>query len=143
MDAFTAAFPTVRQTVKMHLLEDQTKELVQATKMGFGIMGEQGAEAIHEQLQLHSEQGGKAQKSHAGTFLNLSPQLQSLRTPQAKRKKKLVRHEHTHTVPLIKCITWRQHSRVVYHALKQWPKIIVARLVYEVHTKAFTIPSGG
>ena len=32
MDAFTAAFPTVRRTVKMHLLE----ELVEATKMGFG-----------------------------------------------------------------------------------------------------------
>ena len=65
MDAFTAAFPIVRQTVKMHLLEDQAKELVQATKMGFGNMDEQ-MEAIHaqsdEQLQLHSEQGGKLKR---------------------------------------------------------------------------------
>ena len=50
MDAFTAAFPTVRRTVKMHLLEDHATELVEATKMGFGSMGEQGAEAIHAQF---------------------------------------------------------------------------------------------
>ena len=50
MDAFTAAFPTVRRTVKMHLLEDHATELAEATKMGFGSMGEQGAEAIHAQF---------------------------------------------------------------------------------------------
>ena len=52
MDAFTAAFPTVRRTVKMHLLEDHATELVEATKMGFGSMGEQGAEAIMHSLIL-------------------------------------------------------------------------------------------
>ena len=60
--------------------------------------------------------GSKVMQEH---FLNLSPQLRSLRPPYAKRKKKLVRHEHT--VPLIKCITWRQFtglSRVVYQATK-------------------------
>ena len=50
MDAFTAAFPTVRRTVKMHLLEDHATELVEATKMGFGSMSKQGAEAIHAQF---------------------------------------------------------------------------------------------
>ena len=38
MEAFTAAFPTVRRTVKMHLLEDHATELVEAKI---------GAEAIH------------------------------------------------------------------------------------------------
>ena len=50
MDAFTAAFPTVHRTVKMHLLKDHATDLVEATKMGFGSMGEQGAEAIHTQF---------------------------------------------------------------------------------------------
>ena len=36
MDACTAAFPNIRRTVKMHLLEDHATELVEATKMGFG-----------------------------------------------------------------------------------------------------------
>ena len=52
MDAFTAAFSTVHRTVKMHLLEDHATELVEATKMGFGSMGEQGAEAIMHSLIL-------------------------------------------------------------------------------------------
>ena len=34
----------------MHLLEDHATELVEATKMGFGSMGEQGAEVIHAQF---------------------------------------------------------------------------------------------
>ena len=34
----------------MYLLEDHATELVEATKLGFGSMGEQGAEAIHAQF---------------------------------------------------------------------------------------------
>ena len=101
MDAFTAAFSTIRQTVKMHLPEDHATELVEATKMGFGIMGEQGAEAIHAQfislMRTYSCISNKVERLKRVIqehFLNLSPQLQSLRPPQAKRKK-LVRHEHT------------------------------------------------
>ena len=47
---FHCSLPTVRRTVKMHLLEDHATELVEATKMGFGSMSEQGAEAIHAQF---------------------------------------------------------------------------------------------
>ena len=69
---------------------------------------------------MDSKQGGKAQKSHAGAFSELVPTITvpSTSTSQ-KEKKKLVRHEHT--VPLIKCITWRHFtglSRVVYQATK-------------------------
>ena len=95
MDVCTAAFPTVRRTVKMHLLEDHATELVEATKMGFGSMGEQGAEAIHAQfnslMRTYScvpnkvERLKRVMQEH---YLNFSPQLQSLRPPQAKRKKK-------------------------------------------------------
>ena len=92
MDAFTVAFPTVRRTVKMHLLEDHATELVEATRMGFGSMGEQGAEAIHAQfnslMRTYScisnkvERLKRVMREH---FLNLSLQLHSLRPPQAKR----------------------------------------------------------
>ena len=49
-ECFHCSLPTVRRTVKMHLLEDHATELVEATKMGFGSMSEQGAEAIHAQF---------------------------------------------------------------------------------------------
>ena len=38
------------RTVKMHLLEDHATELAEATKMGFGSTGKQGAKAIHAQF---------------------------------------------------------------------------------------------
>ena len=68
---------------------------------------------------MDSEQGGKAQESHAGAFSELVTTITVPSTSTSQKEKKLVRHEHT--VPLIKCITWRQFtglSRVVYQATK-------------------------
>ena len=41
------AFPGMKRTVKMHLLEHHVSEWVDMYNAGFGLMGEQGTEAIH------------------------------------------------------------------------------------------------
>ena len=47
MDAFRKSFPKATVPVKMHLLEDHTVAWVQKWHVGFGLLGEQGAEPIH------------------------------------------------------------------------------------------------
>ena len=47
MDAFRKSFPKATVPVKMHLLEDHTVAWVQKWHVGFGLLGEQGAESIH------------------------------------------------------------------------------------------------
>ena len=47
MDAFRESFPKATVPVKMHLLEDHTVPWLQKWHVGFGLLGEQGAESIH------------------------------------------------------------------------------------------------
>lgn len=47
MDFFRSIFPTATVPVKMHLLEDHTYDWICAHGVGFGMMGEEGAESIH------------------------------------------------------------------------------------------------
>ena len=47
MDTFRKSFPKATVPVKMHLLEDHTVACVQKWHVGFGLLGEQGAEFIH------------------------------------------------------------------------------------------------
>ena len=47
MNFFRTTFPSATVPVKMHLLEDHAEEWIRAHGVGFGMMGEQGAESIH------------------------------------------------------------------------------------------------
>ena len=47
MDAFRKSFPKATVPVKMHMLEEHTVAWVQKWHVGFGLLGEQGAESIH------------------------------------------------------------------------------------------------
>eukprot|EP00731_Ephydatia_muelleri_P004814 Em0002g990a len=44
---FRTAFPGATIPIKMHMLEDHATEWVRLTHVGFGLLGEQGAESIH------------------------------------------------------------------------------------------------
>ena len=44
-------FPGMKRTVKMHLLEHHVSEWVDMYNAGFGLMGEQGTEAIQQPFQ--------------------------------------------------------------------------------------------
>ena len=47
MTFFRTTFPEATVPIKMHLLEDHTLRWVNCNRVGFGLMGEQGAESIH------------------------------------------------------------------------------------------------
>ena len=47
MAVFRGTFPSATVSPKMHMLEDHTLEWVNAHNVGFGLLGEQGAESIH------------------------------------------------------------------------------------------------
>ena len=47
MDQFRRSFPDCSISVKLHLLEEHTVVWARRTHVGFGLMGEQGAESIH------------------------------------------------------------------------------------------------
>ena len=62
MDAFRKSFPKATVPRKMHLLEDHTVAWVQKWHVGFGLLGEQGAESIHDKFNaLHSIDTREAQ----------------------------------------------------------------------------------
>jgi hypothetical protein len=44
---FRKTFPDVSITPKLHLLEDHVVKFLQLWRVGFGMLGEQGAESIH------------------------------------------------------------------------------------------------
>ena len=44
---FCGTFADATTTIKMHLLEDHDTQWANATHVGFGLLGEQGAESIH------------------------------------------------------------------------------------------------
>jgi hypothetical protein len=50
MDLFRQTFPSATIPPKMHMLEDHTMEWVRARSVGFGLLGEQGAESIHSRF---------------------------------------------------------------------------------------------
>ena len=44
---YRCAFPGASITPKLHLLEDHILEFMRKWRVGFGLLGEQGAESIH------------------------------------------------------------------------------------------------
>ena len=47
MEDFRSSFPDSSIPVKMHMLEEHTVPWARKTHVGFGLLGEQGAESIH------------------------------------------------------------------------------------------------
>ena len=47
MEFYRATFPTASVIPKLHLLEDHILPFLKMWKVGFGLLGEQGAESIH------------------------------------------------------------------------------------------------
>ena len=47
MAIYRSTFPTAFVPPKMHMLEDHAVEWVKQRNVGFGLLGEQGAESIH------------------------------------------------------------------------------------------------
>ena len=47
MAFFCGTFADATTTIKMHLLEDHATRWANATHIGFGLLGEQGAESIY------------------------------------------------------------------------------------------------
>ena len=50
MTFFRGTFADATTTIKMHLLEDHATQWAHATHVGFGLLGEQGAESIHAKI---------------------------------------------------------------------------------------------
>lgn len=89
------AFPGMKRTVKMHLLEHHVSEWVDMYNAGFGLMGEQGTEAIHNHFnQLYRTYGSMVNKVERlkcimqEHYLSVCPRLQSLRPEKLSRKRK-------------------------------------------------------
>ena len=92
LEFYRVSFPEATILPKMHILEDHVIPWFQRWHMGFGIMGEQGAESIHAHLmKLERIYQGIANdverlkyifKEH---MLESAPSLVSLRPPPKKR----------------------------------------------------------
>ena len=78
----------------MHMLEDHAMDWVRARSVGFGLLGEQGAESIHERFNSLKrtyasvpsgvERLRNIMKEH---LISICPQNVAARPPPAKRKK--------------------------------------------------------
>ena len=63
------AFPGMKKTVKMHLLEHHVSEWVDMYNAGFRLVGEQGTEAIHNHFnQLYGKPSTEAKVHYARTL---------------------------------------------------------------------------
>ena len=89
------AFPGMKRTVKMHLIEHHVSEWVDMYNAGFGLMGEQDTEAIHNHFnQLYRTYGSMANKVQRlkcimqEHYLSVCPRLKSLRPEKQSRKRK-------------------------------------------------------
>ena len=47
MEFFRTNFPKGTIPIKMHMVEDHAVQWARSTHVGFGLLGEQGAESIH------------------------------------------------------------------------------------------------
>lgn len=50
MSLYRDSFPKATVTPKLHMLEDHVVSFLRKWKVGFGFMGEQGAESIHQRF---------------------------------------------------------------------------------------------
>ena len=95
MAVFRETFPSATVSPKMHMLEDHALEWVNARNVGFGLLGEQGAESIHARfnslgrtyacLPRGVERLKNIMKAH---LVSIDPHNVAARPPPSKRRKK-------------------------------------------------------
>ena len=87
-------FPAASTTVKLHLMEDHmTPFLEKWSAVGFGLLGEQGAESVHKDFNAIKERYAnmpnpveRIRSTLQEHHLRCSPQLRDAK-PQVKRRK--------------------------------------------------------
>ena len=87
-------FPDSTVTIKMHLLEDHAVQWANANHVGFGLLGEQGAESIHAKFNRLAlayapirDRVKNLQCIVKEHLLSIEPQLLAAIPPPAKRIK--------------------------------------------------------
>ena len=82
------------------MLEDHTMDWVKARSVGFGLLGEQGAESIHSKFNNLGRNYSSTAKGEErirnimrAHFVSVVPQNIAARPPPAKRKKMLLQLE--------------------------------------------------
>lgn len=60
MSFYRDSFPHATVTPKLHMLEDHVVHFLSKWKVGFGFMGEQGAESIHARFKTKLRQHAKS-----------------------------------------------------------------------------------
>ncbi|KAL5493971.1 hypothetical protein EMCRGX_G015225 [Ephydatia muelleri] len=99
MAHFRATFPGENIPIKMHMLEDHAVDWIRSNQhIGFGLMGEQGAESIHARFnRLYQTYSTVSSTSHPVEklkyimkehLLSISPTLITAKPPPSKRAKK-------------------------------------------------------
>lgn len=94
MADYRASFPQATVLPKMHILEDHVIPWFNRWHIGFGMMGEQGAESIHAHLNNIEEnydsianQLDRLKYVFRKSCLQTAPALVTVRPPPKKRKK--------------------------------------------------------
>ena len=99
MAHFLATFPGENIPIKLHMLEDHAVDWIRSNQhIGFGLMGEQGAESIHARFnRLYQTYCTVSSTSHPVEklkyimmehLLSISPTLITAKPPPSKRAKR-------------------------------------------------------
>ncbi len=93
MDYFRTTFPEASIPVKFHLLEDHVVDWIRRFPFGLGLLGEQGAESVHAQVNRINRMfvtmpsdTKRLQSTVEEQHLKCDPELQALIPPSKKSK---------------------------------------------------------
>ena len=94
MEFFRTNFPKGTIPIKMHMVEDHAVQWARSTHVGFGLLGEQGAESIHAKFnnlaRAYSAIKGKVHQLKcivAEHLVSIAPHNVAAIPPPKKRKK--------------------------------------------------------
>ena len=94
MDYYRLEFPRATVLPKQHMLEDHVIPWLEKWKVGFGCMGEQGAESIHASFnnveRVYASTANRVQRLQGVLqhhYLQFNPDNVSLKPSPAKKKK--------------------------------------------------------
>ena len=94
MELFRTNFPKGTIPIKMHKVEDHAVQWARSTHVGFGLLGEQGAESIHAKFsnlaRAYSAIKGKVHQLKcivAERLVSIAPHNVAAIPPPKKRKK--------------------------------------------------------
>ena len=94
MEFFRTNFPKGTITIKMHMVEDHAVHWARSSHVGFGLLGEQGAESIHAKFnnlaRAYSVIKGKVHQLKcivAEHLVSIAPHNVAAIPPPKKRKK--------------------------------------------------------